>query len=128
MSMDTLLNVVLMVLLVWLLYKRFAPVKGLKNVSGEEFAEYLKKPANRQFIDVREPFEFKSGHIPGAINLPLSQLKKRIQEVNKDKEVFLYCRSGSRSKQAARVLAKHGVNNMFNLVGGIGRWPGKTVK
>ncbi|MEX2459692.1 MAG: rhodanese-like domain-containing protein [Paenibacillaceae bacterium] len=79
-------------------------------------------------VDVREPNEYKGGFIPNALNIPLSQIKGRIGEFTKDKEVYLYCRSGMRSKQAARILHKNGISNLANLQGGISAWNGKITK
>lgn len=59
---------------------------------------------NNILVDVQESHEFKNGYIPKAINIPLSKLKERLNEVLIDKELILYCQSGMRSKQAARIF------------------------
>ncbi len=59
-------------------------------------------------LDVRSPAEFKSGHIKGAINIPVQELEGRLGEVPKGAEVVVYCRSGARSSRAAGVLNKNG--------------------
>lgn len=124
MDISTVITVLLYVLLGWFLYSRFAPVKGVKNLKADEFKNQLNNNRNKILIDVREPNEYREGYIPGAINIPLSQLKGRIGEVPKDKDIFLYCRSGMRSKQAARILSKKGVKYLTNLQGGILSWTG----
>lgn len=121
-------NILLYVLLGWFIYSRFAPIKGLKNLPESEFAAQLGKNPKKILIDVREPHEFKSGYIPGAANIPLSQLKSRAGEIPKDRDVFLYCRSGMRSKQAAKILAKAGHRNLSHLQGGMMAWRGQTKK
>lgn len=68
-------------------------------------------------IDVRERYEFKSGHIKGAINIPLSELRDRIDEIPKDKPVYLHCRTGQRSYNAARALQNKGFHNVINMTG-----------
>ncbi|WP_306433038.1 rhodanese-like domain-containing protein [Paenibacillus sp. J31TS4] len=125
--MSTIVNVLLVVLVVWFLYSRFAPAKGLRNLSGERFKTELDE-SKGLLVDVREPHEFQAGHIPGARNVPLSQLNGRLSDLPKDKELFLYCRSGMRSKSAARVLQKNGYGKLAHLQGGIGAWPGKLAK
>ncbi|WP_338044828.1 rhodanese-like domain-containing protein [Paenibacillus lignilyticus] len=72
--------------------------------------------------------EIKQGYIPGAINIPLSQMKKRISEIPRDRNVYLYCRSGMRSKQAARILQKSGYRDLAHLQGGVMSWKEKIAK
>jgi NADPH-dependent 2,4-dienoyl-CoA reductase/sulfur reductase-like enzyme/rhodanese-related sulfurtransferase len=68
-------------------------------------------------LDVREPQEFARGHIPNAINLPLSQMRRRYAEVPKETEIWTYCGVGQRSYYATRFLAQHGCR-VRNLSGG----------
>lgn len=109
----------------WFVYNRFAPVKGLRNLNAEQFK---KESKGQRMIDVREVHEFKQGHIPGAINIPLSQLRTRLSEIPKDRPVYLYCRSGMRSRQAGKILSRHGYRNMAHLNGGITAWNGPLAK
>ena len=74
------------------------------------------------FIDVRTPEEYAEGHIEGATLIPVQELETRINEVPKDKQVYVYCRSGKRSAHAAGVLAKAGYTNIENVLGGINAW------
>ena len=75
-----------------------------------------------RLVDVRTPSEFAAGHIPGAINIPLQQLDSRLTELQpKDTAVVLYCRSGSRSGNAARMLKNAGFAAVHNL-GPMSRW------
>lgn len=128
MDSSTIMNVLIIALIAWFIYTRFAPTKGLKNLSTKAFENELMTNKNKVIIDVREPQEYKTGYIPNAMNIPLSQLKSRIGEIPKDKNIYLYCRSGMRSKQAARVLSKHGYSQMAQLQGGIMAWRGKIHK
>ena len=68
-------------------------------------------------IDVREAHEYKRGHIKGAINIPLSELRKRVNEIPKDKPVYIHCRSGQRSYNAVLALQHLGYSNVFNMAG-----------
>ena len=72
---------------------------------------------NRMFIDVREPFEFAMGHVPGAVNIPPSKLiagAKKLEAVPKDTELVLYCVSGSRSNVSINILKQMGYTNLVN--------------
>ena len=128
MSSSTIFYVILAVFVVWMLYRMFAPVKGLVQLRDEPFRKQMEKSKRKRLIDVREPHEFKSGHIPGAVNIPLSQIGGRLAEIPKDSDVFLYCQSGMRSKQAAKMLLKSGYPEVNNLMGGISSWSGKRVR
>jgi rhodanese-related sulfurtransferase len=108
----------------WYLISKFRAVKGLENLSAEQFKERVQQKSGVLLIDVREPHEYKSGFIPTAVNIPLSQLNKRVKEISSKNDILLYCRSGMRSKQAARILSKHGFSKMAHLRGGISTWQG----
>lgn len=98
---------------------------NVRTLKSAEFRSELEQSKNKLLIDVREPDEYKSGFIPGAKNIPLSQLEKRLGEIPKDRDVLLYCRSGMRSKSAARLLSKHGYTRLAHLQGGVSSWEGK---
>lgn len=68
-------------------------------------------------IDVREKDEFERGHIKGAVNIPLSELRKRVNEIPQDKPVFVHCRSGQRSYNAIKALQNLGYKNLYNIAG-----------
>lgn len=72
-----------------------------------------------QIVDVREPFELFEGTLPGAVNIPLGDLPARIGELDPARPVLLLCRSGNRSGQAARWLARQGFADVVNLSGGM---------
>ncbi|NHN33757.1 rhodanese-like domain-containing protein [Paenibacillus agricola] len=128
MDFKLIFNIIVVVFLIWFVYSRFAGVKGLKHLVPDQFQDELKGNHNKVLIDVREPGEVKQGYIPGALNIPLSQIKNRVGEIPKDKSVYLYCRSGMRSKQAARILSKNGFQELAHLQGGIMSWKGKLTK
>ena len=79
-------------------------------------------------LDVRTPQEYSEGHIPGSKNVPLQTLDKvRSVVENKDTELFVYCYSGARSRQAAAALGQMGYTNVNNI-GGISSYRGKVEK
>ena len=91
--------------------------KGLKEYAEAE---------NAVLLDVRTPQEYGEGHIPGSKNVPLQTLDKvRSVVENKDAELFVYCYSGARSKQATVVLGQMGYTNVRNI-GGIAAYQGKV--
>lgn len=98
------------------------------KLSGVEQADTLK--ATRLYnddalvLDVREDKEFAAGHIPKAKHIPLGQLGKRINELDKfkTKPVLVTCRSGQRSARACGMLKKAGFETVYNQAGGIIAW------
>jgi len=101
------------------LYQR----KIVKTISEDEFRQGYRKA---QLIDVREPNEFSAGHVLGARNIPLSQLKMRKGEIRSDKPVYLYCQNGMRSGRAAQFLHRKGYRQLSQLQGGFKKWSGKV--
>ncbi|NTV47387.1 MAG: rhodanese-like domain-containing protein [Chlorobiales bacterium] len=92
------------------------------SISAAELKEQMKK--NRPvLLDVREPFEYAQKNIPGSLQIPIGQLGQRLNELEKykEKEIVVYCRSGSRSGFACTMLRKHGFN-AINLSGGMMGW------
>ena len=100
------------------LYQR----KIVKTLTEEQFREGYRKA---QLIDVREQNEFEAGHILGARNIPMSQMKARLKELRPDKPVYLYCQSGMRSGRAAQFLYRRGYKDLPHLQGGFKKWGGK---
>lgn len=81
--------------------------------------EAMNADMNRTFLlDVREPFEYENGHIPNAVNIPLGQIRSRLDEIPKDKDIIVNCQVGLRSYIAVRILMQNGFENVRNLTGG----------
>ncbi len=68
-------------------------------------------------VDVREKHEYEFGHLKNAVNIPLSEIRGRLDEIPKDKPVYLHCRSSQRSYNAAMMLQNVGYNNVINISG-----------
>ena len=98
-------------------------LSGMKAVDPVQ-ATQLSNRENAIFLDIRDDGEYRGGHIPEAIHIPIKQLPERITELNKHKDfpVIAYCRSGNRSNGAGSILKKHGFENVYNLSGGIAAW------
>ncbi len=75
-------------------------------------------------LDVRETEEYAQGHIPGSVLIPLGQLDNRCDELNKDQEIFVICKSGGRSNQACLILQENGFEEVFNVLPGMSGWTG----
>src|SRR5690625_343179 len=89
-------------------------VKSVKNLSQNEIKPKL-KDRKVKFIGVRTPGEYKSVHVKQFKNLPLQSLKNQINTLDKNKEVVVICRSGSRSMNACRLLKKEVFNHKTNV-------------
>jgi adenylyltransferase/sulfurtransferase len=98
-----------------------APQSG--PIQPRELAAQLQQPDRPFLLDVREPFEAEIATIPGTSELiPLGELSGRVDEINADAEIVVYCRSGNRSSQAVHMLRAAGFTNVRNLQGGINAW------
>ena len=98
--------------------------KKYDDLDGKSFKEKLSQSANAELLDVRTAGEFASGTIPGARNLDITsgQLQNALPQLDKNKEYFLFCRSGGRSGSACLLMSEQGFK-VHNLQGGIGSWP-----
>jgi len=97
-----------------------------KHPDINQGVQEYKNAAGAVLLDVRTPQEYREGHIPGSQNVPLQQLDK-VEEVteNKDTVLYVYCRSGARSRQAVSLLNHMGYTNVHNI-GGIAAYSGKV--
>lgn len=95
---------------------------GVRAVSAMQLPQLTRDDAI--IVDVCEPGEYKKGHIPQAVNLPLKKLLSDHSTLEKHKtsNVILACRMGNRSESAARHLAKHGFEHVYTLAGGMTSW------
>jgi len=104
-----------------LLQSLFGP--PLPSVSAAELNDKLKQPKRPLVLDVRQPDEFRTGHITGAKLIPLNELGRRLKELPKDREIVCVCASGNRSRSATKVLVRAGYNAV-NMKGGMLNWSG----
>ncbi len=104
---------------------------SVKNLAVETYAKTLESTTNPQLIDVRTPQEFAEDHIGNAqnINWNGNDFVAQVEKLDKTKPVFVYCKVGGRSSQAASKLAELGFSEVYNLEGGIMKWnaSGKTI-
>lgn len=124
-------NLLLSLLIIGALVAITAGCNSMKNgdsatvqpISAVELKEKMDASEDFLLLDVRQQDEYDFVNLDGTL-IPLGQLQQRLSEIDayKDKEVVVMCRTGSRSGQAARILAREGFQNVFNLSGGINGW------
>jgi rhodanese-related sulfurtransferase len=117
------LLVIIVAVLAYSVFTYFYQKRIVKTVTEEEFRAGYRKA---QLIDVREPNEFEGGHILGARNIPMSQMKMRMKELRPDLPVYLYDQNGMRSARAAQFLHRKGYKDLTQLQGGFKKWSGKV--
>lgn len=91
---------------------------GIKQVTPSQ----LDAMKGITLLDVREDREYKQGHIPGSVHVPLSEVGSRAKKLKKDRDVVVYCQTGGRSIWAIKRLMAMGFTNLYNLRGGYSAW------
>lgn len=99
------------------------------DISQDEWAEGLLSDENAVVLDVRTEDECDEGMIPNAINIDIYKGQQgfiyKLEELDKSKAYYVYCRSGARSSQACKIMKELGFEKTYNLVGGILNWEGE---
>jgi len=98
--------------------------KFISKVDVTTFKEALSTNSEIQLIDVRTPKEYNEGHIENALLIDFfsEDFKTKVQELNKNKPVYLYCKSGTRSGKSSKILADLGFTEIVDLKGGFMAW------
>lgn len=94
----------------------------IQDITPAELAAMLNNGSRPVVVDVREPWEYAQGHIPGAVLIPLGQLSQRLAELDPAQPVAAICASGNRSQSAAALLGQKGFNKVFNVLDGMYGW------
>jgi rhodanese-related sulfurtransferase/TusA-related sulfurtransferase len=97
-------------------------------MKNEELQQKLKTNDNTVVLDVREAAEFAFSHIPNAKSVPLGELDKYLNQLDKESEIHVVCRTGNRSDFAAQKLTAAGFKQVINIVPGMSEWTGPTGK
>jgi rhodanese-related sulfurtransferase len=106
-----------------LLSRLFAPAASTSALHVVDVNEaHRRQAAGALLVDVREPDEWRQGHAPRAKLIPLGSLGNRLNDVPRDREVLLICRSGNRSGTAQRQLLRLGYASITNVSGGMNAW------
>ncbi|MBT2282468.1 sulfurtransferase TusA family protein [Paenibacillus polymyxa] len=97
-------------------------------ISNHELEKKLADNEKITVLDVREPAEYAFKQITGAISIPLGELENRIQELNPEEDIYVVCRTGSRSDLACQLLTEQGFKKVNNVEPGMTGWTGPTDK
>jgi len=100
------------------------------NLSQEDWVAQFQADENAVILDVRTEDEFNDGYIENAVNIDINKGQAfiyEIEELDKNKNYYVYCRSGARSAKACQIMNELGIENAYNLLGGILDWEGDTV-
>lgn len=92
------------------------------QISATQLKERLATEPGLRIIDVRTPAEFAEHSIPTAQNIPLNEVQERIAEFKSTEPTYIICRSGGRSQLATLTLTGLGVDNLYNVTGGMQEW------
>jgi rhodanese-related sulfurtransferase/TusA-related sulfurtransferase len=95
-------------------------------ITNDELENKLISNENIVVVDVRESAEYVFNHIPNAISIPLGELENRLNDLNKEAEIYVVCRTGNRSDFAAQKLTENGFSKVVNVMPGMNEWTGKT--
>jgi rhodanese-related sulfurtransferase len=118
--LDTASIILLVLISGYLVFRLFGILGrlGIKQISPRE----LDQKKGMVLLDVRTDEEYKKGHIPGAVHVPLADVGDKVKKLKKDKDLVVYCQSGNRSIWAIKRLMGMGYKNLFNLKGGYSAW------
>ena len=92
------------------------------DVTVKEAKSLVESNVSLIIVDVRTREEYDSGHIEGAILIPVSELEGRINELSKEEELLIYCRTGNRSSNSVNILKTNGYTKSFHMNDGIIAW------
>ena len=94
----------------------------MKEITATELKKELSTGKSLVVLDVRTPPEVALGRLESCVHIPLQELAERMDELNKENDIVVYCKSGGRSRRAVEMLQNHGFKNLRNLTGGITAW------
>ena len=123
MQTSQIILLILGALIVYLIVKRYLTARSINQYTPAEAEGKMRNSLNIVFLDVRTKKERESGALKGSLNIPLHELRSKINLLDKykGKEIICYCRSGRRCLTAASILKGKGFN-ASNLQGGISNW------
>lgn len=92
------------------------------QITTDQLKEKMNDVEDLQIIDVRRKGEYDAGHVPGAVNIPLAELKKKLDTIDKQRPTAIICASGYRSSISTYILKESGVAYVYNTIGGTNAW------
>jgi rhodanese-related sulfurtransferase/glyoxylase-like metal-dependent hydrolase (beta-lactamase superfamily II) len=102
-------------------------ISTTERVSPSTFSDELSTQHPPLILDIRNPREHASKHIPGSVNIPLNHLPERLAEIPRERRIGIHCAGGYRSSIAASILHQHGINNLIELTGGLAAWESASL-
>ncbi len=96
--------------------------EAVPTISPAELHAQQQKGTAPMILDVRTPEEYAAGHLPGAVNIPHTELGTRLSEVRSENGVALYCMVGPRARMGEKTLQEAGFTKVFHLQGGLAGW------
>lgn len=120
----------LTVILFFTACKDNSSAQEIKVISPQEVKEAVYDSGSHQLVDVRTAEEFQAGHLKNAQNICVTDddFKENIAKLDKDKPVYLYCRSGKRSATAAKILKDLGFKEIYDMEGGYLNWESQNFE
>lgn len=98
-------------------------IEGISHLNSEQLSKLVNDPNSEVIIiDVREPEEYREGHIPGIPLIPMGNMPDLIEDFDKSCEYVFVCRSGARSLNVAKFFKNSGIENVHNYEGGMLAW------
>ncbi len=95
----------------------------MQQITPKQLKKYLESATNPpMLLDVREPWEFQTCHIEGAVHMPMGQIPTTYKQLDPTRQIVVVCHHGMRSQQVAQFLEKAGFKNVVNLTGGVDAW------
>ena len=101
---------------------------GYQNVTPDWVQNKLEHGDKLMLIDVREPSEYARGHLPGAVLIPLGVVEQQAAQLDPQQDYVIYCFSGDRSEEAAKILSQKGFKHIKNMTGGLLNYKGPLVR
>lgn len=98
------------------------------DITGAEFEKVIAENKDIVIIDVRKADEFANGHIENAQNIALEDIESKMDTLDKEKDTYIYCRTGNRSAQAAKILSDNGFKKVTNVIDGVDEHDFELVK
>ena len=96
----------------------------MQHITAPELANWLNDSSRKSpfLLDVREPWEYETCHIPEVVLMPMQSVPARLQELEPDAQIVCICHHGGRSMQVASFLERNGFTQVVNLTGGVHAW------
>ena len=101
------------------------PIATIEQIPADELRDRIQETVDLQIIDVRRPAEFKDGHVWKSVNIPLSEIRERASELDRDRPLAVICQGGYRASAATSIMPGQGFDRISNVVGGTEAWVGR---